>query len=110
MMKVHKLFLLLLIGIFSLSMDGQGYTQEQLIQEEINELSFEKIYLSPDRILIYPEGIFYLNEAGDVVPARLVASDAAGLYIVAAAYKCPACGRYNRDNICHNPQCPLNGK
>ncbi|MCH9624976.1 MAG: hypothetical protein S4CHLAM123_01380 [Chlamydiales bacterium] len=109
-MRAQKLLLLMLVGLFGLSVLGQGYAQEQLIEEEMTKPSFEKIYLSPDRILIYPEGIFYLNEAGDVVPARLVASDASGLYAVAATYRCPGCGWRNSDNRCINRKCPLYGK
>jgi len=109
-MKVHKFLLLMLVGLFALSVLGQGNAHEQVVQEEVTEPSFEKIYLSPDRILIYPEGIFYLNEAGDVAPARLISSDAAGLFIVAATYRCPACGWANHDNVCINRKCPLYGK
>ena len=110
-MKALKFLMLAFISAFSLLSFTSGHASELLMQEQqMMEPAFEKVYVSPDRVLIYPEGIFYLNESGEVASARLVASDASGLYIVAAAYKCPGCGRYNRDNICYNERCPLYGK
>jgi len=110
-MKALKFLMLAFISAFSLLPFTSGHAIEQLMQEQQMKVpSYEKVYVSPDEVLIYPEGIFYLNESGEVAPARLVASDACGLYIVAAAYKCPSCGRYNRNNVCHNPECPLNDK
>ena len=109
-MRTHKLFMWTVISVFSIFALGNGYAQELLDQTQITEPVFEKVYVSPDRILIYPEGVFFLNEAGEVASARLVASDAFGLYIVTTSYQCPACRRRNRDNVCMNQKCPLYGK
>lgn len=115
-MKGLKFFMLAFITIFSLLTFTRGYASEQLMQErlmqeqQMMEPCFEKVYVSPDRVLIYPEGIFYLNESGELASARLVASDASGLYVIATAYRCPACGRYNRTNVCRNKACPLFNK
>jgi|GEM_PF-6313640 len=106
-MKIQKILLLMLVGLFTLVVHGQGYAQEQWTHEISSETVCEKIYVSPDCIYIYPEGIFYLNEIAEVVPARLVASDALGVYVVAKYYRCPACGTYNRNNVCIKTTCPL---
>lgn len=110
-MKARKLFMLALICFSILVSLQYGVAREEFLPYQTKEPLIEKVYLSSDRIFIYPEGIFYLDELGEVVPARFVASDGSGLYIFAdRIYQCPCCNRGNRDNKCNNPNCPLYGK
>ncbi len=110
-MKTLRILMLMLIVPFCLFSFTVGHADEYLIQQQQKiESTFERIYVTPDRVFIYPEGIFYLNEAGELALARLVSSDTSGLYVVVAVYKCPACGRGNRNGVCINPACPLYGK
>lgn len=85
-------------------------SDEQVSNYQTSAPHFDKIYLSYDRVIVLPEGIFFLSNDGELLPARLVASDAQGLYVVAAFYQCPRCSRWFRSNKCENPACPLNGK
>jgi hypothetical protein len=105
---MKSLRLLTLISAFSMLSLTNGHASEHFVQEpQMTESSFEKIYVSADRILIHPEGIFYLNEAGELASARMVASDASGLYVVADYYICGNCGWANGDGKCINMNCPL---
>lgn len=72
--------------------------------------ALEKIYVNPDQLHIIPEGIFFLSEEGNLVPACGVFRDQMGIYVVAESYKCPSCGMRNRNNVCINTSCPLYGK
>lgn len=107
-MSMRKIFTLMLLSAISLLPLSNGYAQDLFNQEQ--DATFEKIYVSPDRVFIEVEGIFYLTEEGNIAPAKFVASDASGLYVALNAYQCPGCQRWNRDNICFNSRCPLYGK
>jgi hypothetical protein len=105
-MKIGKMLMLALLGIFSLLTASNGYAQE-----EVTEPPFEKVYVSPDRILVSQEGLFYFNEEGNMIPVQLISSDAAGVYIVGKpVYICPGCGTGNTTNKCINRWCPLFGQ
>lgn len=78
-------------------------------QEEITS-HFEKIYVRPSQICIFPEGIFFMNDQGVPERCSLISLDNNGLYIITAYYQCPGCGRWNNDGICLNKQCSLYGK
>ena len=110
----------------SISSDSTGlyimagiYKQQPLNREEVAEPPVEKIYVSPDRILIATKGrLFCFNEAGNMIPVRSISSDETGLYIVAGmqAYQCPRCGHWNENegyedskDCCINVKCPLFG-
>lgn len=100
------------VALIILLASNNGCAQEFLGQEQIAEPLFEKVYVSPDRIFVCSEGLFYLNKKGDVIPVQLVSSDASGLYVIAGvdAYQCPGCRRWNKNDICCNTSCPLYGK
>lgn len=52
----------------------------------------QKIYTSPDKIMVMPDGIFYMNEVGDFQPVSCVAYDEVGVYVVAVK-TCDYCHR-----------------
>lgn len=108
-MKFKKIFMLMIFSVFSLFAFSNGYAEELLNEEQIIEPTYEKVYVSPDDILICHEGIFFLNTVGDLTPARLISSDAAGLYVMWGDYYCPQCGYLNSTNRCTNTRCPLYG-
>lgn len=107
-MTIRNFFMLTIISLFCLVTSIHGHAQELFDQEEMTEKYVEKTYISPERIFIHPEGIFFMNDVGDVIPARLIGSNSLGIYAV-AFYQCPACGRMSRDNICLYPRCPKYG-
>lgn len=109
-MKTQKLFKLW--SLFYLSgclLLGSVSAHELLIPSQIKE-PLEKIYLSCDRIFIHPEGIFYVDEMGEVLPTRFVGSDECGLYILAPRERCPNCGQSKKGGVCQNPYCECYGK
>lgn len=106
-MSIRKILTLTFITLFSLATSINGYAHESFDQDEMTENYVEKTYISPDRIFIHAEGIFFKNDMGHVVPARFIGSDASGIYAVGALYRCPACRRMNDNNICGNPRCSM---
>ncbi len=74
--------------------------------EETEAVKGEKIYLSPERIKVLVEGIFFLTDLGEYQLARLVSSDEGGLYVVSAYIRCPACGAWSTDGSIHKLWCP----
>ena len=78
-------------------------------QNAVISPQFEKIYVTPDQILLTQEGIFYLTPLGSVSPVRILASDLQGIYIIGEVYRCPGCSRINR-GICTNPACSMYGR
>lgn len=105
-------FRILLSLLFILSGFTQIECKEFASQTDIGleSSALQKIYVTPDQIHIIPEGIFFLNEEGNLIQACGIFSDQSGIYAVAARYKCPACGWWNNNNICNNTGCPLYGK
>lgn len=73
------------------------------------EPRFEKIYVDAEQVHVIPEGIFFVSAENEWIAARLVSVDAQGIYVVAASYRCPGCGRWNGNNTCGNSDCPLYG-
>lgn len=73
---------------------------------------FEKIYVDAESVILAPEGIFFLDQEGLVCPARLVAVDAHGIYVIAAQkyYQCPVCGKWSNTGKCIYLPCPMYGK
>lgn len=79
--------------------------------DEHNEIheQIEKIYVFPDQIVLTVDGIFLVTDTG-AVPVSFLGFDNHGLYVMRGYYQCPACRRYNTDNICRNPSCPMFGQ
>lgn len=69
----------------------------------------EKIYVSPDQVVLTTEGIFFITDAG-LTPVSFISSDIHGLYVMRGYYQCPACGRYNANDVCQNSNCPMFGQ
>ncbi len=101
--KVVLLISVLHLLIFSSTCFGENFKCE-IAQDS---KSIEKLYVSPEQILISEDGIFLFTDTG-VIPVQYVSIDSFGLY-VAKFYRCPACGRMNEANVCYNPRCPLYG-
>lgn len=110
LMTIRKIFMLTCVSLFSLMTSINGHAEESFGQEEMTENYLEKTYLSSERIFIHAEGIFFMNDMGNVVPARFIGSDASGLFVCAAMYQCPGCRRWNSDNVCGNSRCSLYGR
>ena len=109
-MTIRKILMMTFVSLFSLVTSINGYAQESFDQEEITENYLEKTYISPERVFMHAEGIFFMNDMGHVVPARLIGSDLRGLYVLAVNYQCSICGWANGNNICINRRCPYYGK
>ena len=60
-----------------------------------------KIYMPSEKIMIMPNGIFFMNEVGDVCPASMVSCDEGGIFVVSEG-ECFVCGPKYR----HAPWCP----
>lgn len=70
---------------------------------------FEKVYVDPSSVLLTQEGVFFLTQDGRLQPARLVAVDTQGMYVIRKSYQCPICRRRYPDNVCLTPTCPNKG-
>jgi hypothetical protein len=103
-MIFSKRFILLAIAFFCITMQ---FSSQVYGGEETSIDPLEKIYVVPSQLHIIPEGIFFLNSQGNLDKACGVFSDAGGIYVMKGLYQCPACGKWNRDGICHNTLCPL---
>ncbi len=70
----------------------------------------EKIYVSPEQIVLTPGAIFFLSSEGTLNQASLLSADAEGIFVIAAYYQCPACGHWNNKNKCGNNKCSMYGR
>jgi hypothetical protein len=102
-----KNYLLSLLFLLCLSLQTSLCGSEQ---EFSCAPSLEKIYVQPSQLHIISEGIFFLNETGNLEQACGLFSDAKGIYVLKTFYTCPSCGRANRNNVCKTYGCPLEGK
>jgi hypothetical protein len=94
-----KKWIFLLAVCFGFS--TQASAQEQIARQE------DKIYVSPDRIRIVPDGIFYMNEVGEFQPVNMVSSDEGGVFIVSNQIQCSTCRAWSSDGNLHKFWCPF---
>jgi hypothetical protein len=97
-MKRYILSLFLFLSLFA---QLQCFS-ESIIEEQNSFISsLEKIYIQPDQILIFDDGI-YVNLDGDSfpIPVNQISFDADGLYINYAWHNDPPCGHTKYCNRC----------
>jgi len=61
----------------------------------------QKIYVQPEKVMVMPDGIFYINEVGDFCPVSMISCDSGGVFVVANDV-CSICGLQYR----HAAWCP----
>jgi hypothetical protein len=98
-----KTFFFMISMVFCFSF--QGYSADGNSPTPI----VEKIYVQPSQLHITHEGIYFLNEEGDLKKAICLLSDAQGIYILASVFECPVCRRPRWVGVCKTPTCPLYG-
>ena len=110
-MKHAKISILLsLLSVFVMVTPAWACAQPENSGPAQESLShFEKVYVTPEQVVLVPEGIFFLSSEGILTAARLISVDAQGMYVVKAYYRCSVCGRMNIDNICWNSSCTMFG-
>lgn len=108
---MKKLLLMIFLPLFlmSLSLAAQemNYRSDELCIDQ--SIALRKIYVHHAQIHVIPEGIFFVNHEGSLEHACGIFHDTGGSYVMALdnRYKCPGCGFWNNDNICHNKRCAL---
>jgi hypothetical protein len=69
---------------------------------------YEKVYVTPEQVIISNNGIFYLTHTGELVSANILAVDSCGLYVLATRY-CRECHSPLKANGgCSNTACKYN--
>ena len=100
---MRTLSILFLLASFLAAPYAQAYRSDD--QQE----TCIRMYLKSSQIHIATEGIYYVDEAGNLEKANSIFSDNEGIYVL-KYFHCPACGRVNNKNICYQTDCSLYGQ
>lgn len=73
-----------------------GYAQSMSFNDEYkhqDEPAFEKIYVTPDQLCTFSDGVYYFDDEGNSSKVRATLHDLDGLYVLIVKHQCPLCGK-----------------
>lgn len=105
--KTMKYALLILLMGIPLALAGMGKTFNDE-HKHFTEPPFEKIYVRPDQLCTFENGVYYFDEGGKTRKVRAVLNDCDGTYVIFIKHQCPLCGRsWNNNEPDEGYGCPI---
>lgn len=104
-MKVFCRLFILLTLFFHL-----GLYSEDFYDGDFSCFENEKIAVVPDQIIVESQGIFVVDDSGEIFQASAIISTPEGLFafiVRGQKRECKECGRLMLGFYCKNEKCPL---